>query len=131
MSCLVWLNQTALLYSHSSCGVWCKDTSGVWSLFVSFWFGWLISVSLITFDLLKVKVLGFQRDDWTVQFEVPRIKSRQSFQKKSLWKGLSFYIYFGHFVSIWNFKWHWLIEKRLFTTLEQISKGGFKGFDLK
>ena len=29
----------------------------------------------------------------------------QLFYKKILGKGLSFYIYFVHFVRIWNFKW--------------------------
>ena len=39
------------------------------------------------------------------QFEVPRVKSRQLYYKKIPWKALSFYIYFGCFVRIWNFKW--------------------------
>ena len=38
------------------------------------------------------------------QFEVPRVKSRQLYYKKIPWKALSFYIYFGCFVRIWNFK---------------------------
>ena len=37
-----------------------------------------------------------------LQSEVPRVKSRQLFYKKNLWKGLSFFIYLGHFLRIWN-----------------------------
>ena len=40
-----------------------------------------------------------------IQFEVTTVKSNQIFYHKFLQKGLSFYIYSGHFVRIWSFKW--------------------------
>ena len=40
-----------------------------------------------------------------MQFEALTVKSRQIFYQKFPQKGLSFYIYFGHFVRIWSFKW--------------------------
>ena len=56
---------------------------------------------------------------FNIQFEVPRVKSRQLFYKKTLWKGLSFYLYLGHFVRIWDFKWLQKVEKSLFWSLSQ------------
>ena len=60
-----------------------------------------------------------------IQFEVPRVKSRQLFQKKITWKGLSFYIYFGPFVSIWNFKWLKQAEKSLFWVKKKAANNFF------